>query len=77
MENKAYPCVFTYDNTFASDYTEQDVADVMNEFWEILRLEENSNWVSIPGLALIYIMNMPPEENVYDTLRLLISTTGN
>ena len=42
----------------------------------MVRAEETSSWVNIGGLVLTYLINMPPEANVYETLRIMIESIG-
>lgn len=69
--------MFAYENKFTCECEPAEIVDLMVEFWEILRLEETSNWINIAALTLVYLVNMKPNINVYETLRILISSVGS
>ena len=77
LDKKTHTCIFSYDNKYTSECSAEEVTDLMVEYWEILRHEESSIYVNIPGLALMYLINMPVHLTIYETLRVLISGVGN
>lgn len=73
LNNKVETCIFSYKNEFTSEMKVGEIGDMMCELLDIIRIEESSKFVNFPALILVYVFNIPPNLNIYESLRLIIS----
>ena len=52
--------------------SEEELIDMICEFLEIIRQEENSKFVNFPALILVYVLNVSPNQTIYEVLRTTI-----
>lgn len=77
IENNLKTCILDYKHEYGCELTKAEIADLLCEFIDIMRIDESYKNVSVQNLMIIFLVNMPYNSEVYETLRLTIASYGN
>ncbi len=69
-------CRFNYINRYVSEMNTEELSGLVCDFLGILQEEEASRVVSLPSLAVLYVLNMGKNDTVNEAMRKVIRQLG-